>query len=474
MSLISLKFLLGFLPVVAIGTHVLHDRFSARAAQGWVLAASLIFYAGSGIRFVPLLLASAAVNWMIGRALGAPGFEQPVRRRIVVFGLCANVVVLCVSKYTHFALDTVSHFVNGVTVLPVWGFPLGISFFTIAQVMYLVDCYERLIPPSSAFDHFTFVSFFPNVTAGPLERVKHFRSQLSQLGGTSNRDERLARSIVLIALGLFKKVVLADSFARFADAGYGTVTTLSTAGAWLTSLAYAFQLYYDFSGYSDLAFGIAQLLGIELVQNFNSPFRAATMSEFWQRWHISLSNFIARYLFTPILRTMGRATTRTATLAAVFSMTIAGFWHGPAWTYVTWGFMQGVGIAAYQNWKRAKRPLPRPFDTMVTFAFVNLTMILFRAPSMATAWIVISRLFPTARPLAIGDVLQRLPAETMHVMIVPVLFGIVAAFAGPTAYEIASTFRPSRRAALAVVAVCGVSFLFMMSGTNTDFVYRAF
>lgn len=474
MSLISLKFLLGFLPIVAIGTHVLRDRVSARAAQGWVLAASLVFYAGSGIRFVPLLLASAGFNWIIGRAVGSTTLEQQVRRRILVIGLFANILALCVSKYTHFVLDTLSHFAQGVTVLPVWAFPLGISFFTIAQIMYIVDCYEGLIPASSAFDHFTFASFFPNVTAGPLERVKHFRAQLGQLGGPTNRDERLARSIVLIALGLFKKVVLADSFAHFADAGYGTVATLSTAGAWLTSLSYAFQLYFDFSGYTDLAVGIAQLLGIELVQNFNSPFRAATMSEFWQRWHISLSNFITRYLFTPILRTMGRATPRKATLAAIFAMTIAGFWHGPAWTYVLWGLMQGLGIAAYQNWKRAKRPLPVPLDTIVTFAFVNLTMILFRAPNMKTAWTVISRLIPTSTSFGVADVLHRIPSDILLVSILPMLFGVVAAFTGPTAYGIASTFRPSRRAALAVVAVFGVSFLFMMAGTNTDFVYRAF
>ncbi|HEV8448916.1 MAG TPA: MBOAT family O-acyltransferase [Gemmatimonadaceae bacterium] len=471
MSLVSVVFLFGFLPIVVIGTHLLRDFVSAKAAQAWILGASLVFYAGGSVRFLPLLLASAAFNWGVGRALSSPRYAQPTRKRIMIFGLTVDVLVLCVAKYTNFIVG-----IFGGGRVAHWAFPLGISFFTIAQVMYLVDAYERLIPASSAFDHFTFASFFPNVTAGPLERVKHFVGQLNDIGGQDGRDERLARGIALMAIGLFKKAVIADSFARVADAGYANVATLSIAGAWLTSLAYTFQLYFDFSGYSDLAIGAARLLGIRLVNNFNAPYRSRTMSEYWQRWHISLSNFITTYLYTPIIRSMGRGrvTVHKACVASLLAMTIAGFWHGPAWTFVLWGTLQGAGIAAYQYWKRLKRPMPDVAATIVTFLFINLTMVVFRSPSVPTALTLAGRLVYAPEVLGVGTVLNAIPSAAIRLIALPIAFGGVVAFAGPTSSELVEGFQLRRRAAAGVAVAVAVSVAFIVAGTGSDFVYRAF
>ena len=469
MSIVSLAFLFGFLPIVVIGTHLLRDYVSARAAQVWLLGASLVFYAGGSVKFVPLLLASAAFNWAVAQGLGSDRFSQAGRKRLLVFGLTVDVLALCVAKYTNFIVG-----VFGAGRVAHWSFPLGVSFFTIAQVMYLVDAYEKLVPPNGAFDHFTFVAFFPNVTAGPLERVKHFVSQLRDLGSPDGRDERLARGIALMAMGLFKKVVIADSFARFADAGYANVSTLSTAAAWITSLAYTFQLYFDFSGYSDLAIGAANLLGIRLVNNFNAPYRSKTMSEYWQRWHISLSNFITTYLYTPIIRSMGRVNVHKACLAALLSMTIAGFWHGPAWTFVLWGLLQGTGIATYQYWKRLKRPLPDFAATVVTFLFVNLTMIVFRSPSVPTALRVAGRLVVAPSVFGIADVTHAIPSAVLRMIVWPIGLGCVLAFAGPTSQEITERIHVSRGAAVGVAGLVAVSFMFLLAGTGGDFVYRVF
>jgi D-alanyl-lipoteichoic acid acyltransferase DltB (MBOAT superfamily) len=259
-----------------------------------------------------------------------------------------------------------------------------------------------------------------------------------------------------------------------ADAGYANVAALSTAGAWLTSLAYTFQLYFDFSGYSDLAIGAAWLLGIRLVINFNAPYRALTMSEYWQRWHISLSTFITTYLYTPIIRSMGRVNVHKACLAALLSMTIAGFWHGPAWTFVLWGTLQGAGIATYQYWKRLKRPLPRIVANVTTFVFVNLTMIVFRSPSVATALRVAGRLVAISTVLGVGSITRAIPSAALRMIALPILFGSVVAFAGPTSQGIAESFRPSRWAALGVAALVTVSVMFMLAGAGSDFVYRAF
>jgi D-alanyl-lipoteichoic acid acyltransferase DltB (MBOAT superfamily) len=474
MPLASFAYLVAFLPVVAIGAHVFRDWISARAAQVWILAASLAFYSRSGLRYLPVLILSIAFNWAIGQALMSPRFGPAKRKRLLLLGLSVDILVLWAFKYANFFLGIVGRFVGGNVTVPNWGFPLGISFFTLSQVMYLVDCYERLITPNSVFDHATFVSFLPNVTAGPLERAKHFVGQLRDLGSPENRDDRLARSIALIAMGLFKKVVLADSFARVANAGYGNVATLSTTEAWITSLAYTFQLYFDFSGYSDLAFGSSRLLGVSLVENFRAPYRARSVSEFWQRWHISLSNFITTYLYTPIVRSMGRVTIHKATIATLLAMTIAGLWHGPAWTFILFGIMHGIGLATNQYWKRVRRPLPKPVAWLATFAFINLTLIVFRSPSVESALRVARRLVSSERIFDVSSVVNAIPSAVMPMIVLPIAFGCVAAFAGPTAHEIAATFRPSKRAALGVAAIIVVSFMFMLAGTGSDFVYRAF
>jgi D-alanyl-lipoteichoic acid acyltransferase DltB (MBOAT superfamily) len=475
MSLSSLEFLFGFLPIAVIGTHLLRSWISARAAQVWMVALSLGFYAAAGVSYVPLLLGSAAFNWAIGRGLGSTSLRHTARKRLLVAGLSADVLVLCVVKYTGFFLETLGSIAGTHFAAPRWAFPLGVSFFTLSQVMYLVDCYENLVPPNSALDHLTFVSFFPNVTAGPLERVKHFVSQLGDIGSPNGRNERLARGVALMAMGLFKKVVIADSFAHIANAGWAQVGALSTAGAWLTSLAYTFDLYFDFSGYSDMAFGIARLLGISLVYNFNAPYRSLTISEYWQRWHISLSKFITTYLYTPILRSMGRVDVHKAALAAVLAMTIAGFWHGPAWTFVLWGLLQGSGIATYQYWKRRKRPLPRLLANVVTFAFVNLTMIVFRAPSVGAAFRVARLLLPSQHLMGVSNILGAIAGSPMPTMLPAVAFGTVAAFAGPTSTEIAERLRPSYPAAAGIAVAFAVSFVYIaVAGGGSDFAYRVF
>jgi alginate O-acetyltransferase complex protein AlgI len=474
MSLASFAFLVAFLPVVAIVAHLLRDRFSPRTAQAWILLASLAFYSRSGWRYLLLLLASAAFNWAVARSFRSPRFGPAGRSRMLKLGLTVDILVLCVVKYAKFLLGPVVHSIGRDLALPTWAFPLGVSFYTLTQVMYLVDCYENLVPPNSAFDHATFVSFFPNVSLGPLVRAKLFVGQLGNLASPENRDDRLARAIALMAIGLFKKVVIADSFARVADAGYGHVGTLTTVGAWVTSLAYTFQLYFDFSGYSDLAFGAGRLLGVTLVRNFNAPYRAATVIEFWQRWHISLSNFITTYLYTPIIRGMGRVTINKAAVATLLAMTIAGLWHGPAWTFVLFGLLHGVGLATNQYWKRVKRPLPRPIAVVATFVFVNVTLIVFRSPSVATALQVAWRLVPVQRVMGLHDLVTTIPSAVMRIIALPIAFGCIVAFAGPTSDEIAATFRPSRLAGVAIFAMIVVSFMYMITGTGSDFIYRVF
>ena len=345
MALNSFLFLLGFLPIVVLGAHLLRRHRSARAAQSWILLASLVFYSWDRPADLLLLLASIAFNWAIATALASSATAPTRRRQLFAVGLSANVVLLGVFKYANAVSAGLGTLLGHDFADLNLGFPLGISFFTLTQIMYLVDCYEGLVPSNSLFNHATFVSFFPNVTAGPLIRAKLFIGQLGMLAEPLNRDERLTRSAALVTIGLFKKVVLGDSFAQIARAGFANVGALSTLGAWLTMLSGTFEMYFDFSGYSDMAFGAAGLLGVTIVRNFNAPFRAVTISDFWRRWHISLSQFITTYLYTPLLRLMGRASIHKSALATLLAMAITGLWHGAAWTFLLFYTMHGAGLA---------------------------------------------------------------------------------------------------------------------------------
>ncbi|MBX7120210.1 MAG: hypothetical protein K1X31_14560 [Gemmatimonadaceae bacterium] len=468
MSINSFLFLLAFLPAVAVVVHVLRARRGPGAAQGALLVASLAFYAGEGVAHLVLLLAAVTFNWAVARRLERPGTPQPARKRTLVLGLVANVALLCLFKYWQEFRTLVA---------PDWpplAFPLGVSFFTLTQVMYLVDCYEGLVPARRWFDHATFVTFFPNVTAGPILRAKLFFGRLGGLGAAEARDERLARAAGLIALGLVKKAVLGDSFAEITTAGYAHLAQLSTPEAWALLLAGAFEIYFDFSGYSDMAYGCAELLGLPLARNFDAPFRAANISEFWKRWHMTLSDFITTYLYTPMLRAMGKATLHKSALATLAAMVIAGVWHGATWNFVLFGVLHGVALAGYQYWKRRKRPLPRPAAVAVTFLFVSVTFITVLAPDLHAVGALLARLLPTGAGAGFGTLAAAVPASEWRMILVPIAVGAVVAFAGPKAEELAARFRPSLRWDLAVVALLLVAYAFMSARDISDFRYRQF
>ena len=473
MPLNSFGFLLAFLPAVLFLGTVVRDLRGPRVAQAVLLIASLAFYAMGGVRSLPLLLGSILFNWGISRLIAASARSAASRRWLQV-GLAGNLIFLAVFKYADLVAEALASQLGVPASAPHWGFPLGISFFTLTQIMYLVDCYERLMPASGLFDHATFVSFFPNVTAGPLVRARKYVSQLPDLFSPTNRDRRLAQGLSLVAIGLFKKLALADSFAFFANAGHSHVSALSTVEAWMASLAYTFEMYFDFSGYSDIAFGAARMLGIDIVRNFNAPYRAATISEFWQRWHISLSTFITTYLYTPMVKAMGRPSVHTSAVATFVAMTIAGIWHGATWPYLLFYVMHGSALAGFQYWKRLKKKLPRGAAILLTFNFANLAFVMFRSPDVHTALTFMSRLWPRSGGFETGTLLGSIASADLVVIAWPVLIGGPLAFLGPTSDEIAERAMPSplHLAGIAFTALIAMSFL--ASGAGGSFIYRAF
>jgi len=469
----SFSFLLLFLPVVAVVHAVLARRAGARAAQAWLLGSSLFFYGQSKPSFLLLLLGSIVFNWAVARWMMAQSGEDGRRLLLLRAGITANIALLCSFKYVNFALINLAALGGPRLALPDWDFPLGISFFTLTQVMYLVDTYQGLNQPNSLFDHATLVSLFPYVSSGPLVRSRSIVAQFHAYSFAEGRLERACRGLYLFAFGLFKKVALADSFTAIADTGFGAAHNLSTLEAWIASLAYTFQIYFDFSGYSDMAVGAAWIMGIDIPQNFNAPFRAKSISEFWQRWHISLSSFITNYLFTPILRSMGKATLRTSALATLLAMGIAGLWHGPAWTFVLFGLLHGAGLAANQIWKKKKLKMPDWLGVLATFVFVNITFVFFRSPSIAAALEMLRHMLPQARLFGFRNLALELPLTPLT-LLRPVAAGVVVAFAFQSSAELAANFRTTRWTAAAAAALLLASLLFINSTAAKQFVYFAF
>ncbi len=301
----SFPYVFLFLPVVVLTYALAQRQVGSRSAQVWLLLSSLVFYGWTKPSNLPLLLGSIVFNWAIGRALASVSSEK-TRVKILWLGIGADIAFLFSFKYVNVFLSGVAALHGPNFVLPDLELPLGVSFFSLSQIMYLVDTYQAPETVNSFLDHATFASFFPYVTSGPISRSMEVVPQFKTFTAGTSRMELACRGFFLFVVGLVKKVVLADSFAHVADAGFKPFSHYSTLESWIFCLAYAFEIYFDFSGYSDMAIGSAWMLGIEIPVNFNAPFRSKSMSEYWQRWHMSLSAFITHYLYTPIMRCDGR------------------------------------------------------------------------------------------------------------------------------------------------------------------------
>ncbi len=407
----SYAFILLFLPVALAG-HALAARNFPRAATPWLALMSLVFYAGNGPAHTALLLASVAVNHRLGRALarGAPRWLLPT-------GVAANLAVLGWFKYAAFAAETL-----GLATIPAAAvraaLPIGISFYTFTQIAWLADAAAGRAGKASAPDYLLFVTWFPHLVAGPLlhhgETVPQF-----QRPGFRPTAESIAVGASVFAIGLFKKIILADEIAPIADDLFapGGAATAGAATAWAGALAYTFQLYFDFSGYSDMAAGLSCMFGVRLPANFDSPYRATSIIEFWRRWHISLSAFLRAYVYIPLGGNRASRPRQYANLLA--TMLLAGLWHGAGWTFIAWGALHGALLALNHAWPA--RPLPRPFAWAATMLAVIAGWVLFRAPDFATAGTIYAAmagthgLGPTPAPRA----LALLPLLTAIVLLLP-------------------------------------------------------
>jgi alginate O-acetyltransferase complex protein AlgI len=382
-----------FLPLTLLVYFFFNKKRLIVAGKAWLVLASLCFYSYWNPIYLPLLLISIVVNYRLGIYLGRDNISDKnafvflskkfSRKGFLTAGIVLNLGLLGYFKYTDFFLENVNLFAGTSIVLPNLVLPLAISFFTFQQIAYLVDSYRGTCREYDFLNYSLFAAFFPQLIAGP---IVHHKEMMPQFAGIQNKAinwRNIASGLSLFSIGMFKKVVIADSFAVWANAGFDNTQILTFFDAWGTSLSYTFQLYFDFSGYTDMALGSAMLFNIKLPLNFNSPYKAVNIRDFWQRWHITLSRWLRDYLYIPIGGNRMGKTRMHINLFITFLL--GGLWHGAGWTFIIWGAMHGAGSIIHRAWRRTGIAMPTFFAWLLTFLFINSAWVFFRAKTFVDA-----------------------------------------------------------------------------------------
>ena len=358
------------------------NKISFTVAKVWLFLSSLFFYGWWNPIYLPLILFSLVVNYIFGTTLGK--MKHPLKKKILLtIGILFNVCLLGYFKYYDFFIaninavfDTDFHVMNLIL-------PLAISFYTFQKIPYLIDSYHGETKGYSPLNYGLFLTFFPQLIAGPIVQHSDVMSQFENKENRKMNSKNIAVGLFVFGIGLFKKVGIADTFAVTANLGYSDPTALSFIDSWITSLSYTFQLYFDFSGYSDMAIGAALLFNIKLPMNFNSPYKALSIQDFWKRWHMTLTNFLTRYIYFPLGGSRKGIIRTYINIMIVFF--VSGIWHGAGWTFIIWGLMHGIASVINRLWTKAGFRLPKLVAWFITFQFVNASWVLFRAPSVDAA-----------------------------------------------------------------------------------------
>ncbi len=391
--------------------------------------ASCLFYSWGAPKFLFVLLLSSAVDYMLGHRINTQCRSASNKKKLLALGIVLNVGLLLYFKYANFFVEQVNSSLAIMGSTPIkWTsvvLPIGISFFTFQKISYLIDVYRGTASPAPSYlSYALYVAMFPQLIAGPIIR---YHDVARQLVSRLHSMEKMYSGICRFCLGLGKKVLIANSLGEVAD----TIFALPHSGipievAWLGALCYSFQIYYDFSGYSDMAIGLGRMFGFEFLENFNQPYRAKNFTEFWQRWHISLSNWMREYLYIPLGGNQKGAIRMFVNLWIVFLL--SGFWHGASWNFIAWGAFHGFFLTLDKicsHWKRMT--LPTPLAMSVTFILLMLSWVLFRSENLSDAWNFMQRMFMLS---SLGSALPEGTAGTIMnpLQVVMLLTGICFSF----------------------------------------------
>jgi alginate O-acetyltransferase complex protein AlgI len=480
----SVQFMFVFLPVVLAGFFVLGWLRQPTPAVLWLGLASLVFYGWDDpYRLLPIILTSVAYNFAVGRML----VRRP-SRGLLAIGICGNLLLLGYFKYAGFLTDVFSTATGMAVSRPDVTLPIGISFFSFTQIAFLVDAFRGEAREYKPWHYLLFVTFFPHLVAGPIYHHKEIMPQFDRRETFRFDVSNVSLGLTWFALGLAKKVMLADPIASYATPVFAAAAAGTPVGfvdSWIGVLSFTLQIYYDFSGYSDMAIGLALMIGVRFPLNFNSPYKATSLIDFWRRWHMTLSQFLRDYLYIPLGGNRKGPRRRFINLMVV--MLLGGLWHGAAWNFVVWGGLHGLGLAANHAWRKVAEPrglaLPVPAAWVLTFGFVVLAWVAFRADNLPTAlalWKSMAGIngFIPAQSVVAGPI-----AGAMSL-----LAGLLAlALVAPNTQQLLSypgdvgarleqplQWRPRPGWALAVGLLFGAALSFVIAQRPTEFLYFKF
>ena len=395
-------FLLLFLPIIFLFYFFILKGKSLSKIYLLIIG-SFIFYAAWNINLSPLIIVTILTNYFFGKKISET-LEANKKKRILFFAIIFNILFLDFFKYSDFLITNINYLFNSNFGLLNFPFPLALSFVTFQTIAYLVDCFDGNIPKTNLKKYALFIAFFPQLIAGPIVRYNYMMSQFEDVKNHSINFKNIYIGLIVIAIGLMKKILIADNLSPIVDQGFDAQEQLSFFDSWFTSLGFTFQIYFDFSGYIDMATGIALLFNINLPSNFNSPFKASGMINFWQRWHITLSTFLTNYIYYPLSRSFKDLTFTKSMLITMIVFLIAGLWHGPSWLFVTFGGLHGLGLILNHIYKKLSTfELNKVLSIFLTFNYVNFTLIFFRAESFDSAFKIIKGMFSLQNLTSLTD-----------------------------------------------------------------------
>lgn len=377
-------FIFVFLPLVLAGWYGLNRIKWYKAAQGYLIGMSLWFSMYFNIRYLWILLGSCTAGYAFCFGIKKAATVR-TQKGILAAGCIFHLGLLGYFKYTNFFLENINAvFGTDIALLSVL-LPVGISFYTFQQLAYLIDCYRQEAPLYSFWDYLLFLAYFPQLLQGPILLHGELIPQFHEQKRRQFDSVRFAAGIRHFVIGLAKKVLLADTLAKAVNFGYDNVAALDAASALLAAVGYLFELYFDFSGYCDMAVGLGKMIGLEIVENFDGPFQSASVKEFWRRWHITLGRFFTRYVYIP-LGGSRKGYVRTLRNTMIVFL-LSGLWHGAAWTFVFWGLLHGIGVA-FDTMKRFRLP-KKWMQQGLSFAYVCLAFVFFRAETVSQGFAVL-------------------------------------------------------------------------------------
>ena len=375
----SYVFVFLFLPITVFVYFSLNRSRAFSLAKVWLVLASLFFYAYWNINYTTLIIFSIIFNFFVGKSLST----YSKSKFLLVFGLIVNISLLAYFKYINFIFDNLSQIFDSTPKFESIILPLAISFFTFQQIAFLVDSWKNKVQGYNFLDYSLFIVFFPQLIAGPIVHHSNIIPQFKKLDNLFINYRNLLLGLIIFSIGLFKKVIIADTLLVVVDNGFDHSISLTFIESWVVSISYSLQLYFDFSGYADMAIGLALMLNIYLPLNFNSPYKAQNIKDFWRRWHITLSNFLREYIYIPL---GGNKLSRYGVVRNILiTFLIGGIWHGAGWTFIFWGFLHGLGVSIYYLWEKTGLIINKIIAHIVTLLFINITWVFFRATEWADA-----------------------------------------------------------------------------------------